>query len=476
MEQRRQSLESVGIGGSVIAGRDMLPRLIPEGAISLDESVFDCIVFFIYCPEHEKIAIASYEKFNCVWLPFIILPDNLTWEKASRDGVNMLIGRDDAEMDAEEAEKTTPDYTMSYLHIQRVELSTRTFIRIAQFIHLKRNAFFQCCQNTIKVNWVSSADVFNNKLSKVWGPELKLFLSMLISNKPHIMSEYKLTHALSPLYQEKTEDYKFLQDMKMTDKKVRDIFNDFVEHCYPSLFMCFESFRAYFVKRGHPKDETALTLLFNAFLSQVRIYLDFHEFLAGMLAIEPNCPPLQFVRLRLIARYADKEQKGFLNLTNLMFVLKSNYPSTSEEQIIVLMESIFGRNNLASNRIEYTTFIKFLQDGKHQLNNVCRSPQSIVSQIIKTERLSLTSKMRDIENASQLKSIRKTKGTCNHCRIQKYEYANHMVTFDTIGRSVEPKIISQRKFSIISIDKQLIINFTRMVRSRQDYGLQGDES
>lgn len=449
MEQKRQSLESVGIGAngsSVAGGVDTLPRLIPEGAISMDESVYDCIVYLIYCPEHEKIAVSSFEKAHCVWLPFIMLPDNVTWERASRDGVNILIGRDDAEMDADEAEKMAPDYLMSYLHIQRVELPTKTFIRITQFVHLKKNPFFQCCQDTVKVNWVSSADVLNNRLAKVWGPELKILSSMLMAHKPHIISEYTLSHALSPLYAEKGDEHKLLQDMRMTDKKVRDIFNDFVEHCYPSLYMCFESFRAYFIRRGHPRDEAMLALVFNAFFSQNRTYLDFHEFLAGMLAMEPSCPAAQFVRLRLIARFADKERKGFLNLTDLMFVLKSNDPATPEEQIIALMENVFGRENLATNRMDHATFIKILQGGgKHQLGHVCRSPQSIVSQILKTERSSTTSKARDFGNVSQLKSTRKTKGTCNYCRTQQYDYANHMVTLDTTGRSVEPKIISQRK-------------------------------
>ena len=81
------SQDSAGIG-SGIAPKDVFPRtenlppnLTPEGS-GLDSSikVYDAIVYLIYCPEHDKIAVTNVERARCVWLPFAILPESVTWK------------------------------------------------------------------------------------------------------------------------------------------------------------------------------------------------------------------------------------------------------------------------------------------------------------------------------------------------------------------------------------------------------------
>lgn len=299
-----ESIGSAGIGDNIAnlqkAKESNLPKLMPEGATGLTEAVYDCIVYVIYCPEHDQIAIANVEKVKCVWLPFVVLPEGVTWQKASHDGVEILIGRQDAEMDAEEAEKTAPVYNMSYLHMLRLQLpSSRMILRLTQFVHLMKNEFFKCCQNNYQVNWIPSADILSNRVSNVWGPELKILTSMLVDTQPQIISEFTLNNTLYYLYLNDSPEQKLMLDAKMTDKIVYDIYSDYIEHCYPAFYMCFESFRAYLIKYGHQDDNTRLTYLFNAASTSKRSFLDFHEFIIAILIMEPKCGLNKLIEARI---------------------------------------------------------------------------------------------------------------------------------------------------------------------------------
>lgn len=305
--QSSESIGSFGIGDNLAAFQQQkesgLPKLFPEGATALNETVYDSIVYLIYCPEHDKIAVTCVEKVRCTWLPFVILPEGVTWQKASHDGVAILIGRQDAEMDAEEAEKTAPIYTMSYLHMLRIQLpSSKMILRLTQFVHLQKNEFFQCCVNTNRVNWMPSSEIMANRIPKVWGPELRILTSMLVSAQPHIISEFTLSNTLYYLYLNDSPEQKVLMQFQMTDTQIFEVYQDYVEHCYPSFYVSFESFRAYFIKNGHDRDDIKLFRLFNAFSVHRRSFIDFHEFLIGLLIIEPNCPNNLDARLHFVYR------------------------------------------------------------------------------------------------------------------------------------------------------------------------------
>lgn len=288
-----ESISSTGIGDNItnlrIANEANLPKLMPEGTTGTTDAVYDCIVYLIYCSEHDQIAVTNVDKVRCVWLPFVVMPEGVTWLQASHDGVGTLIGRQDAEMDEEEAEKTAPVYQMSYLHMLRIQLpSRRMILRLTQFVHLDKSEYFSCCQNNDRVNWIPSHDILNNNIDKVWGPELKILTSMLVSAQPQIINEFTLSNTLYYLYLAGSPEQKVLQSLSMTEQLVFDIYIDYVEHCYPSFYMCFESFRAYLIKYGYQNDNCKLRKLFLAFATSKRPFIDFYEFLIGLLIMEPK--------------------------------------------------------------------------------------------------------------------------------------------------------------------------------------------
>src|SRR5699024_1759267 len=90
-----QSIKSVGIGDKSSTNAmpstkfppykepSDLPHPLPEGVLSSNEPLYDCIFYLIYCSEHQKVAVTNSLKCRTVWLPFVPMPDGVTWTTAS---------------------------------------------------------------------------------------------------------------------------------------------------------------------------------------------------------------------------------------------------------------------------------------------------------------------------------------------------------------------------------------------------------
>ncbi len=259
--------------------------------------------------------MTSRSKSKCIWLPFVALPDGETWIKASHDGVDVLIGRNDPEMDAEEAERQAPIYRMNYLHVMRLQLpSRRTVLRLSQFIYLEANPFFQCCRDTDRVSWLPVADVQQASASHrslprpLWGPEVRILTTMVTSTQRQVVNEFTLSNALYYLNLGGSRQQEVLQAAKLMENHVLEIYSDYIEHCYPAFYMALESFRLYLLRFSGGQsgvasfEEKALERLFNAFrlTEESRSFLDFHELLIGLAAFDPGCPNNLELRQRFI--------------------------------------------------------------------------------------------------------------------------------------------------------------------------------
>lgn len=250
--------------------------------------------------------MTSRSKSKCIWLPFVALPDGETWIKASHDGVDVLIGRNDPEMEAEEAERQAPIYRMNYLHVMRLQLPSRkTVLRLSQFIYLEANPYFQCCRETERISWLPVADIQQNRLAAVWGPEVSILTTMVTATQRQVVNEFTLLNALYYLNLRASRQQEVLQAVKLAENHVLEIYSDYIEHCYPAFYMCIESFRVYFLKLAITFEEKVLHRLFNAFrlTDEGRSFLDFHELLIGLAAFDPSCSNHFQLRLRFIFKY-----------------------------------------------------------------------------------------------------------------------------------------------------------------------------
>ena len=124
-----------------------------------------------------------------------------------------------------------------------------------------------------------------------------------------------------------------------------------------------------------------------------------------------------------------------------MAILRDIYPAQDDASLLTEAQKVLKEK--ACQNLFFSDF-QALEDLLPKLAYVCRSPKSIITQILhymKEQKEEL--KHNRVMDHAMLKAKRTTKGTCLACKAQQYEYGNHCVTIDTIGRCVEPKVISK---------------------------------
>ena len=111
------------------------------------------------------------------------------------------------------------------------------------------------------------------------------------------------------------------------------------------------------------------------------------------------------------------------------------------------------------------TYEEFLKLVPSHLSHLCRLRKSILNQIsfALANRTIERKKVYTATYGRVLTAKRTTSGKCWACRAQQYEYANHLVTIDTVGRCVEPAIINNQQTiaNLAGTNKDLKISMSR---------------
>lgn len=521
-----------------------LPRLYPEGGAEVDEPVFDCIVYLIFCPEHCNLAVGKVVKCGATWLPFVALGEGVSWADACAEGVTTLIGRTDAEADAEEAEAMTPTYSLRYLHLLRVQLpvhggvggnshhpnqnnanstgASRTALRISVFVLLEQGpgSAFRCCQNSDRVDWLPLSYIYAStaEVDRVWGPELWV-LPMLLSLQPAqtaaaatavpgsprtpeinsnpgiIIRENSLDMALYYLEQQDpaAEEHRLLKGARLSRSQVLQVYADYVEHCWPAFYMCFEAFRAYLLKYGHPADPPGIApgtgrirRLFAAFCTPGYPYVDFHCFLLGLVAMEPAVSSSLTWRLFFLFRYYTAAQgpgQQTMNGGELAAMLAEAHQggnSWSAEPTRAAQEAEAILLNRSAGALTREAFIEEFQcqTGERLFAELCRHPKSILLALAMASSSSSSSNgsssaanstepgdhppnyaalivpsgsqpshsTSTTSSATEKRSSPRAGGTCWSCRRPPphFEYGTHYVTLGGAeGRCVEARLMQK---------------------------------
>ncbi|KAH9408035.1 hypothetical protein TYRP_011688 [Tyrophagus putrescentiae] len=505
-----------------------LPRLYPEGGAEVDEPVFDCIVYLIFCPEHCNLAVGKVVKCGATWLPFVALGEGVSWADACAEGVTTLIGRTDAEADAEEAEAMTPTYSLRYLHLLRVQLPVhaaapeqaerRSASASSSCWSRAPGSAFRCCQNSDRVDWLPLSYIYAStaEVDRVWGPELWV-LPMLLSLQPQtaaaatavpgsprtpeitsnpgiIIRENSLDMALYYLEQQDpaAEEHRLLKGARLSRSQVLQVYADYVEHCWPAFYMCFEAFRAYLLKYGHPADPPGIApgtgrirRLFAAFCTPGYPYVDFHCFLLGLVAMEPAVSSSLTWRLFFLFRYYTATQgpgQQTMNGGELAAMLAEAHQggnSWSGGPTRAAQEAEAILLNRSAGALTREAFIEEFQgqSGERLFADLCRHPKSILLALAMASSSSgsssaanstepgdhppnyaalivpsgsqpspSTSTSTATSSATEKRSSPRAGGTCWSCRRPPphYEYGTHYVTLGGAdGRCVEARLMQK---------------------------------
>ena len=179
-----ESLPSIGIGdASINETSQVRPKLISDGLVNTDDKLCDSVVVLIFCPEHRKVATIKTRREHIVWVPFLQLREGQSWTEATSDCIQRTIGRQDTELNEEEAVKQAPSFAVSYFEVTQIQVpSVNNFTRICQLVTIESGPS-NCCTQNRQIEWIPLETLATTDKNH-WGPELQKWCKMLEESQP----------------------------------------------------------------------------------------------------------------------------------------------------------------------------------------------------------------------------------------------------------------------------------------------------
>lgn len=290
-------------------------RLMPEGSGNnmmniYDHHVFDCVVFVIFCEKHRTFALTNVAERNRMfsWFPFVLLHDVFTWNRISRDGLSIILGQSDAEMDPTMA--ALPEYSVSWLNILRIQVpkSKKFYTRITQFVKLNEGSDeVKCCQTTNRIRWVKMTDILSGTVSNAWGEEVTMMVKSLSNEERVFLHECTLDSCFP--YTNDSPEGELLQQVNYNTAQIQEIYNDYVSHLYPAFCMTFNSFRCFLLKfQLVAMTDKQMNRLFQSAVTgenvapETKPYMTFEMFLLTLACMDPKANSKCNLRMQFIFR------------------------------------------------------------------------------------------------------------------------------------------------------------------------------
>ena len=403
------------------------------------------------------MAIFKADKDKITWLPFIASAPNKTWNDSSEDGLSIIFNKQDAELDAKLGTKVLTKEKRC-LHVYRTQIPNKQrFISlIIYYIVLDKDKDKDkgnCCKDEKRIKWLPIQDVKNGNIENVWGPEPQDFTqdNVLSDKRARAtgITEQSYDHIKELLPKEKgkpkNEEQQMISEAGIGETELDKLYDDYIEHCFPSLTMSFDSFKTYTSKYlDYDHNDTRYPLLFNAFNSKRNNCLNFHELVSGLGAMETKaakCGP----RLQFIFRYYNADCSGKMSLKEFRKMVKDCNVGSPDSSIDTKAKTVFDQLG-AKESIDFETFKKGVDNQTIKgFSGICRA--KILEQITKSTTTRIEKKSAIKKKAGFLMQNRRNKGKCLACRGKKFDYGLHAIKLDTNGRCVEPRRIIERKFT-----------------------------
>ncbi|XP_054159498.1 uncharacterized protein LOC128957716 [Oppia nitens] len=408
-------------------------RLTPVNTAPKGEIIYDVCAYIVYCPKHQKIAVAQETQNKYIWLPYVYLPADRTWSDGAREGAVAVLSNGDENV--AKIVKTPNKVIDQWICINMFRLQlpqTQIFnTRILYYIKLSdKESDYKCCSNSGRLRWLSLEEAKNRKMPNLWGPELCDFAT-LAGKKPKNLTivEYSLDKAFSyvPRDPPRNLEEEMLKSTNYSEKDIERLYLDYMEHCFPAFYMTLVSFSDYMSKYGFEKMDKKLDLLFRAFNYQKNGFLDFHEFLLGLTSIDPMAKNGQS-RIKFIFKYFDLDGDGYLNKKEFTSMVTEIYPKESTAAIDAKVSESMKIIGQKPKGVFFEDFNRAV--GAHKFrgtHNLCRSNRPIVQQISRSMASRTLHRTTTKLSLESMLKIRKYKGICSSCHEKKYEYAIHSV-------------------------------------------------
>lgn len=344
-----------------------------------------------------------------------------------------------------ELQEHPPPHVSKCMQVYRQQLvqTLRFITRLIYYFKITPNDR-RCCQEISRdLQWISLELIHNQQVRNVWGPELYEFCTNIPPTIEKINTkivEYCLDSAFEFVPRDPPRNYQeeLLKALKITQNDIERLYNDYLEHCFPSFYQTFESFRCYMTKHGFEIKQASFQKLFKAFNYNRNGYLSFHELLLGLACMEPNIPHGE-CRVMFVFRYYDSHQEGFLTLENFELLLKDLYGKEFGKEIgkkaVNIMKMIGTTIWKGKPAVTYRSFLAAIGSHKFRGTSVlCRASKPIFTQLHRML-VAKTMAMRGKVNLSSIIQNRTdVNEVCPTCLTKRYIVASHLVRFGCDGR------------------------------------------
>ena len=294
------------------------PRLLHLGTASFDDHATDpdqnCLslkwlaanrynvaVYLIHCPTHNKMAVTKPSARQALWMPFMPIPTNRSWEEAGLAALFIILSG--ANMDLLMSLKDHPPFSdvqlMEILDVQlphTMDVVTRLTWYVRLETKMPKKSGFKCCKNTDMLQWIETKDITEQNetiLEYAWGMELVEKTAVLAAYQAvqtihSTYDEYSLAMAFKyvPRQPPADNEQQLLCSANLSEKDIERLYGDFQDHCFPCTAMTVHSFKVYMTKYGLQYHDERLWAYFRAFNFNQNGVITFPELLLGLACMD----------------------------------------------------------------------------------------------------------------------------------------------------------------------------------------------
>ena len=470
------------------------PHLEPSSPVtSVYQKTYDCVAFVLHCPSHGKVAVARSPT-EAIWLPYVQKHQKMSWYDSAKEGAMQVLAEGSASR-FEAFRRKAPFDQLLLLEVARVQMpSTNKFV--ARYIFYVRlnvpataaetesgqptsaatetttsKAGFKCCTDTARLQWLAIDFVSQGFIRNCWGPELvelaRLVMEATVKtaeeggpSPPPVFRQRLQEQSVEQLFEilprldgpvQVHDTYtESLRKIKTNKNDIERLFSDYLDHCYPSFYMTYDSFRHYLSRNGFEKNETRLKRFFRAFNRAANGYLSFNELLLGLICMERETPHVEF-RIRFVFNYYDTRSRTVLGQEDFALIVADM--NVDKHGRVVLNEGQIQRKAAEAMACFRTkpaeggeegapavvTFSSFLQGvGSHAFrgtSNLCRSRCNVFAKV--NRRIAARAVKMNASVAkgrlARLVTRKGYQGSCQGCRAKKYRVAAHLAVVGVDG-------------------------------------------
>ena len=331
------------------------------------KKLFNSIVFIIFCPKHRNIAVSDHFKKRrelAIWLPFVYLSSDIKKRITVEESIALILSDGNHELLATYKKEQPFDSNVSYVRRTFFEDYYHSFTRSFCMVRLHSdNPVLQCCRKTSRVFWLDIEHIRRNYKEFLWCfRELEYYIRVydeqILKIRPLCITDQG-PFLVYPNLSERS----LLKSLNIFDKEIQLFYIDFFEHCFPSLFMSFVSFKDYLGKYGFKTLEKSMKRLFNCFMKDTEVFghigndLLCEELLLGLAHIDPQSV-YNFSRLEFIFRYYDFDRDGYLSKEELREMIEDIHENETSDMIDSIVNEYWFIVNPDEEGVDFEDFLE----------------------------------------------------------------------------------------------------------------------